>query len=345
MQPRWFRVFLQIFAMDVQVLKRFFSYKFYSKANQKILTYLVFVAIATIFWFLNKLGSEFTTTIKIPIEYQNLPENKALVNELPNHLQLSVNSLGFDILRYKLSPEPAPLIIDVASFSKNIKSQRIRDFKLPTRYLRESITKQMASELNVVEIMPDTLVFQFSQTIEKKIPIKSDFNLNFSTQYQQDGEIRFMHHSILVSGPGSILDTLQYVYTKPVKFIDVEKSVEQSIDLMEIPNLKFKPKTVVAIIPVSKFTEISFEVPVVPVNVPDSLRMITFPGNVRISCLVSFSQYSMVQPSNFLLQADYLEIVNQIGAKLPIEVALAPTGAKNILLQPQSVEYILERNQ
>jgi len=331
--------------MNLQVLKRFFSYKFYSKANQKILTYIVFVAIASIFWFLNKLGSEFTTIIDFPVEYVNLPENKALVNELPQSLHLSVNSFGFDILRYKLSPEPYPLVIDVASFSKNIKSQRVRDFKLPTRYLKESINKQLASELNVLEIMPDTLVFQFSQTVDKRVPIKPNFKLTFANQCLIDGEIQFIPKTVVVTGPSSILDTLQFIYTEAQEFDNMDKPLEQSVDLQEDSKLKLNKRTVVAVIPVAKFTEVSFDVPVIAVNVPDSLRLITFPGITKLSCLVSFNQYNLVQPGDFLVQVDYLEIDNQIGAKLPLELGLAPTGAKNIVFTPQSVEYILERNQ
>ncbi len=331
--------------MNLQVMKRFFSYKFYSKANQKILTYLVFVAIASIFWFLNKLGSEFTTTIDFPVAYVNLPENKVIVNELPQSLHLSVSSFGFDILRYKLSPEPYPLVIDVASFSKNIKSQRVRDFKLPTRYLKESINKQLASEFNVMEIMPDTLIFHFSQTIDKKIPIKPNFKLTFANQCLLDGEVQFIPKTVTVTGPGSILDTMTYIYTQAMEFNNLDKALEQSVELEVDSKLKLNNKNVVAIIPVSKFTEVSFDVPVTAINVPDSLRLITFPGIIRLSCLVSFNQFNMMQPGDFLVQVDYQEITNQIGAKLPLELGLAPTGARNIVFAPQSVEYILERNQ
>jgi len=324
--------------------KKIYNHHLFIRIDRKIITYLIFVVIATIFWFINKVGNEFSTTIDYPVTYVNLPSKKVLVSDLPKSLHLSINAYGYDILRYKLSSEPYPIIIDAQKFGVNLNKAKVNQYRLATRYLRENINSQISSEIRVIDIMPDTIYFQFSHQTNKKVPVKSDLKLEFEKESMLNGAIVFKPDCIIVSGPNSILDTLQYITTKQQTLKGFDESIQKNVELQEINNTQFDRKQVVALIPVSKLTEVLFELPVITVNVPDSLKLITFPGTIKLSCSVPFNKYTLTHASDFLVQVDYNDIDKQLGLKLPLILSNSPSQAINISFSPQSVEFILERN-
>lgn len=324
-------------------IRQFIKLRIFYRIDRKILIYLIFVVVSTVFWFLNKLNNEYNTIIEYPIRYTQLPKNKILVNELPQKLKLNVSAYGYDLIFYKISPAPFPIVLNLESFDANLESPKVSNFKLLTRYAREEISNQLPNNINVLDILPDTLVFQFDNMVDKKVPVKANLTLSFAPQCMQNGPVIFKPDSLLVSGPTSLIDTIQAVYTKPQSFTKLDKTFQRTLYLEEITNLKTEKKKVQATIPIAKFTEASFDVPIVPVNVPDTLELITFPRNVRISGLISLADYEMIKAEDFRVQADYNEIETLIGQKMPVQVIVAPSNVRNVTFFPPSVEFILEK--
>ena len=60
------------------------------KADRRLVVFLFFIVLATIFWFLNQLDEEYVTEIPLPVRYTNFPEEKitfvkkAIITHLPN---------------------------------------------------------------------------------------------------------------------------------------------------------------------------------------------------------------------------------------------------------------------
>jgi hypothetical protein len=292
---------------------------------------------------LNKLNNEYNSTIEYPIRYAQLPKNKILVNTLPKMLKLNVNAFGYDLLFYKISPAPFPIVLNLEDFGLKNASENLKNFKLVTRYAREEISNQLPNEINVLDILPDTILFQFANVVDKKVPIKENVRLTYAPQCLLNGTITFKPDCVIVSGPNTLIDTLQAFYTKFQSFDKLEKTIQRNIALRELPNLSTDKKRVVVTIPIAKFTETEFEVPISTVNVPDSLNLITFPRMVNVSGLVSLSEFDKIKTSDFRVQVDYLQIDNLIGIKLPLKLEWAPSNVRNVAFYPQSVEFILEK--
>lgn len=324
-------------------LKEIINNKVLKRVDRKILVYLVFVGVATVFWFLNELSNIYNTTVNYPIRFTHLPKNKILINELPKNLQLSVNADGYTILRYKLSPAAFPVIINIEKHSDNIINPELKHFRLQTRYLRETINKQMPNDIEIVDIFPDTVLFQFANIISKKLPVKPNVKLEFSEECMLDGDITFNPDSIIVRGPNTILDTLQAVYTKYQKFTKLSKPIKPNITLREIDKLEYKNKKIQIIIPASKFTQLSFNIPINAVNVPDSLDLKTFPRIVKVSCMVSLNDYDKIKADDFVIDVDYFDIENLLGEKLSLNLKLAPSQVRSISFHPESIEFIMDK--
>ena len=95
--------------------------------------------------------------------------------------------------------------------------------------------------------------------------------------------------------------------------------------------------------PVDKFTEAAFSVPIEVINVPDSLNLKTFPGQVEITYQVGLSDYENINQHMFRVEVDYLSIENNIGSKIQVNLVKFPEFVKAIQYYPKNVEYILEK--
>lgn len=315
----------------------------FKKIDKKILIYLVFVGISTTFWFLNKLGNEFNTTIHYPIKYTGIPENKILLPDSPTKLELQVSALGYNLIRYKFRLTPFPININLSDYSKQQEiPESVREIIIHTRFIKSEISEQLGKDINILDILPDTLRCKFANIISKKIPIAANADLQFDAQCMLNGEIKFSPDSVMVSGSEQIIDTLKYIYTKKLKFKKLNKNIERNVSLAKIKNLSITKKRVIIKIPVSKFTETTLQIPIQATKVPDSLVLITFPQKAEVKYMVSLNDCDKISKQDFVLEVDYLDIKKLLGNKLTVKLSYKSDKVKNVSFTPQFVEYIIE---
>ncbi len=313
------------------------------KADRRLIIFLFFVVLSTIFWFLNRLEEEYVTEISLPVRYTDFPDDKILVNDLPNHFDLRVRAHGYKLLEYKISNKFLPFSINVNSLTLRMHSQsNYAKFFSLTRLLHRDIEDQLRSELEIVSISPDTLFFEFADRIFKKVPVVSQLNLVPASQYMIKGNIQFDPDSITISGADPIVDTIYQVYTKQLDLLDLNANYTDEIDLTKINNVNFSDEEVNVIINIEKFTEGSQKVKLNVINVPDSLIIKTFPKEIMVNYFVALSDYEKVLPQLFEAVVDYNEIANQ-GNKLNISIQNFPDYIQSLRFSPKSVEFIIER--
>ncbi|MBL7112729.1 MAG: YbbR-like domain-containing protein [Bacteroidales bacterium] len=312
--------------------------------NGRLLIFFFFLLLSVILWFLTALNKEYNTDLYYPVSFIRFPEGKALINDMPVRLQMNVKSQGYTLLKYKLKARLAPIVFDVNSFSLNTVPGKSASYVyILTEFAKEKIQQQMTSEIEILSISPDTLVFRFADKVNKWITIHPDIQVEFQKQFMQVGPVVLQPDSILVSGPASVLDTLKFILTEPAVFTGVNTSINKTIKLNQAFNLTYSISEVSVNVPVDKYTEASFSVPIEVINVPDSLNIKTFPGSVEITYLVGLSDYGNINQHMFRAEADFLSIENNIGTKLQVNLVKSPEFVKAILYYPKNVEYILEK--
>ncbi len=314
------------------------------KLNKKLLTFLFFLMLSIIFWLLSALNQSYTTTITYPVHYVNFPKNKVLVGKVPSKLNLNVNAHGYTLLKYKLNVRKIPIIFNVNSFSLyKAPGNESGKFYILTRFAKEKITNQLSSDIQLLDIMPDTLFFQFSTIIGKKVPVVPNVQVNFARQYMVKGEISSDPDSITVSGPHLILDTLSRVYTRFQQLDQVNATTQRNLPLEPVDNVTYSQKRVLVTIPVEKYTEASVNVSIVPVNMPDSLVIKLFPPTVSVTYLVGLSDYDKVQSSSFKATVDYNSIATSLNNKLRVSVEVIPPFIRSVKYQPRNVDFVIEK--
>jgi hypothetical protein len=112
--------------------------------------------------------------------------------------------------------------------------------------------------------------------------------------------------------------------------------------LKKINQVAFSKKKVRLIIPVDKFTELSYLVNINHLNVPDTLILKTFPNSVKITFRVTLSYFYKVSPDIFEPYVDFNEIETSISSKLKVMLNDVPEYIHSVTVYPSSVEYLIE---
>ncbi len=317
----------------------------FSKAKQmewkrKILVFSFFLSISVVIWLLNALSKNYTTEIKYPISYSKFPDHKVLVSDVPDHLGLKVNAHGYALLSYKLTNRPIPINFQLSSFAMNHMAGDSSKFFLLTRYAREDVARQLPGELQLLEISPDSLIFQFATEVSRKVAVKPLLSYELNKDFTIMNGIRISPDSILIYGPDIFLDTLQFIRTKQKSLGLLEKSYTGILDLDTHPHLKYENSQVECTMELEKLTEIQVLVPVQISGLPDSLRLQTFPHLVKVTGKIGLSKYTRIVPESFWIEVMYEEVLEN-KKSLQVHLRTKPNDLSGVDFYPRTVEYLL----
>jgi len=311
--------------------------------SRKYGVFLIFFVIATFLWFLQAMERNYTTVIQHPVKFTSLPENLVLTNKLPDKLNIEVTGTGFAILKHNWDLAKSAIRLDlkeVAPVQHNVSGGK--DIHLSLRSLKNRISAQL-NNVQVLSIKPDTIIFQFSKMIRKKIPVYPDVQVDPLEGYMLKGHVTADPDSVWISGPNRLVDTIKQVPTDFLRFRKLNKSVEKHVALINYSDELVLSETHVTItVPVEQFTEKTLRIPVQSIHVPDSLSLKTFPASITISFKVVISEFDRISPDDFVAAVDYEQISEEQHA-LKVYLIRTPSFIDHIRIAPETVDYILEK--
>ena len=320
-----------------------FLKKVYFSNDKRVAAYLVCVAMATVFWFLNALSKTYTIDLVAPVKYVNYPNNKTLSNTPPAEFELTVRAHGFTLIRQELSFLFLPLQFDVNALTNNrmIDSKK-NYFIIPSRQFLNELSNKFSNDIEILSMNPDTLIFNFEKMSQKRVKVVPDVKLNLKKQYQLSGEIKTEPDSIIVNGPKSMLDTIQEIKTESKQFPAVFEPIEEQINIAQVSNLYADVSSVVLKIPVEEYTEAQQSVQVTVLNQPEGLNIKLFPAKVKVSYQIGLSRFSGIHPEDFKLSVDYNDIL-AAKPRLAIKTGSAPSFIYALKITPEELEYLIEK--
>lgn len=311
--------------------------------QRKLLTFFVFVLISAAFWFVRSMGEVYETEVSYPVRYINFPDNKILLGKVPEQLRLRVQAKGFNILKSKLNLNLTPIKFNVSSFSLN--TLGTDSFYVVTSTVKDLLSAEL-DQITILDISPDTLFFRFTDMAVKKagvVPVLALHDKFFQKQYMQNGNIAVSPDSIIISGPRTALEKINRVLTEPINLTSLSDTVRIQCNLRSISAVTFSQQKVLVSIPVDRFTEVDENLPVVPVNVPDSLNMIAVPGKVTITYNICLSNYDKLTKNPLILQIDYNALRDKQVTRLTVFLADTPKIISNIRINPKETEFLITR--
>lgn len=309
--------------------------------RKRVQLFSVFLLIAAAIWLLNALSKNYTDVIEYPLVYTDFPENKVFVGEMPRHLDLQINAHGYALLRYKMFKKPVPISFKVSAFNMNRGPNSASAFIL-TRYLRDQIAMQLPAELQLLEIKPDTLFFQFADKVTKMVKIKPNFDYSVEKQFTIKDDIMLTPDSVEVTGPDLILDTMKYVYTDRYVLGELNRNYTDRVRLKKEADLEYSTSRVNCSIELERYTELQVSVPIEVLNLPDSIMLQTFPSSIKLNCRVGLSKYDRIETYPFRAVVDYNKIADGVMA-LNVNIQNLPSYLLGYEFNPKTVEFLKSR--
>ncbi|MDQ3108408.1 MAG: hypothetical protein M3R17_00810 [Bacteroidota bacterium] len=309
--------------------------------SRRVSSYVVCLFIAGLFWLLHSLSKEYIITIRVPVSYSHLPEQKMIAVDLPDSVNAEVIGSGFTILAFQLTNASTPLDLD----ARQSRSLGNGDFALATYSHSERIEGAIGHGLKILRVMPDTIVLSFEGRAEKRIPVRPRVTVKCAPMFRLGDSIKTIPSYVTVSGAEALVKRISYIETEPKTYSGLNKAVNEQVNLVLPPDLRqltvSSPK-VNLIVPVGQYTEKKFSIPVEPINVPPNVVLKTFPDKVDVIFQVPIGDFETITIDMFRIVADYSKI-DPGGNTIAIEFVRQPLNVLNLHAQPQRVEFLIRK--
>ena len=304
-----------------------------------------FLLLSIFLWFLIKLSKEgYDAIVEFPVEYQKLPAKSSFRELPPEKIRVNLRASGFDILKYQLQGFRS-LKVDVSRLER-VEASSQRSYWLTNSNLN-FIESQLNDNVEVRSISPDTVYFNFSKVISKKVPVDLKFNKSYSKLISIYKEPQLIPDSVMVTGPEEQLKTIKTLPTEVLQLNAEEESLMVSMPLVlpNNPDLKFSHTETEVRIRFTQMTQGSFEVPIEILQLPDKYDLKIFPETVRLTYHVAVKDYNKVAPPDFRVYANFEDIADKPESRyLNLAIEAYPAFVNYVNFEPKRVEFILTEN-
>lgn len=293
------------------------------------------LVLAFVLLLLNKLSrSDYKGEVQARVTYVNYPKGKIPVSPLPEELKLRVETTGFKLLWARVVNKPK-VRIDLSQLSGADRT--------PTNVFKPYISSQLSDGYLLEGITPDTLYFQFENSLTKKVPVQGNIQISFKRQFDFKEPTIIKPDSVTVTGPEKLVDSIKAWYTEKLTFQNLDVSLQNEVALVkpEQPTIKISPEKVNYVVTVEEYTEKILEVEIQKVNLPDAKDVNIYPKKVKVACRVGLSNYQQVTPESFILVTDFATVDLKKSKYARVELKQAPSYVKSLDYSPKSVEYII----
>ena len=304
-----------------------------SLKTKEFKVFVLFFVLSLFFWVVTKLSGNYTITIPVAVELQNIPNNK-YVEQDTYSIKAEVETTGFKVLQ-QLFASPK-IVIDL----KNKLQQTDERYTVETSKLSSEINEEIGSLVKIKSITPSNLEINVVSFEEKKVPIQLNSSILFRTGYNLLNPIRISPDSIKVYGPKTIIDSIDVIRTTRFELEDTHEDFSQQVLLeLEKKRLKYDIDIVTVYGDVDEFVYKELSIPVKVTNTPNNKELTIFPKEITISFKSPISMYNKIAADDFEVIANFKE---RGTSSIPVMLKYAPDFLKDVSLKQQTVAFVLK---
>ena len=282
--------------------------------------------------------------MQIPVRFINLPKAKFLASPLPKTIHAEIKTSGAKHLFLNFKGEIDPVEIDLSSYSKNFKGNA--QFALSTIGLIGNLSKIINTEIELIQVKPDSIYFNFGRSCKKIVPVKADLSINFDPLYNYHDKIKITPSFVTLYGDSLSLQKVDSVKTEKIVLNQLNQNVRQQTKLIIPEDLEARTslsvENVWVEVDVDKLTESFVSVPVEVLNVSPDNYLKIFPDKIKIKYRVGMNDFEKIQANQFSVVADFKNY-KPGNSQLKIELKKTPENVKVLQLSHQKIEFIIRK--
>lgn len=302
--------------------------------KRDILTFLLFVVLATLVWYGHALQSVRNARVPVLIQYTGRPGTIGLGAPLPDTVMIEVRDAGARLIAYYR--EPLRLTIDLHSYIHGDKGT----IHIPSDALRRSISDIMQGTSRLVETHPEEITCPYFTEQEKTVAVAFNGTITPADEYQLVGQPVLSRRNIRIYGQDKALYAVDTVYTERLTLNGLSDTTRLRAAIDVPPGMRAEADSIDLVIVTERFTEKKFMVPLHARGVPEGYRIRLFPHEVEVSVRVAMRHFAQVQPN-------HVEAVCTWSAerkdKLDVSIHYTNPYITAAWAYPGVVEFILEQ--
>ena len=295
--------------------------------------FLVFVVIATIFWFITALNESVSQSYEVQFSIRNIPDSVTFITDPPADFHVSLRDKGTNILRSGVFKNP---VIDVnfEDYARN------GVFRISASDLNAEIKADIGSNASISGISIDSLRLYYTDQPGRRVPILVQSDLTAASGYVISGSPTPVKGSVLAYSIRDEADTLRRVYTKKVVKKDLSQSIVVTVPIIAPANVKLIPSEIEVRINVEPLVRKETYIRVDVDNLPAGEGLLLFPNSVPVSFYVPMSRFN---DDSFPIRVyvDYQDTYKTPGSRIPLYLVDSSGSIINPTLSTDSVEYTL----
>lgn len=299
-----------------------------------------FLIVSILFWLLINLSKQYTASIYYYVEYYKLAQNKIFEKKPVEELKIKVVGTGFKILSANFSKKKLTLSVDkVKNLSDSI------SYILPNEQ-KNNIQNQLYSGLKFQKVIQDTIKLHLTTLASKKVPVIPDNAIQFELGYNLSKPIKVSPDSIYISGSKLMLNEIEWIKTKQIKYENLSSSKQVELELenlSENKKIKLSHHKVLLDIAVDKFTEGTFVLPFVIENLPKNVQVNTFPKKVKVAFKVALKDFNKITPEHFTVECDYKSAIDNELLYLVPKIKSKPSLVQSARLLTNKIDFLIQK--
>lgn len=319
----------------IQSIASYLSAALHSSRGRDVLTYLMFVAVAFIFWVFMSLDTEMQRDFEVPVEITEVPDSVTMLVNPTTSLAVSVRGKDSQLLRFMVG-RMSPLKF---KWKDNLTGSHLN---IPSSRLDTKIREYFGSGVEMVACRPDSIYIPFTTLpgVKVKLNVKSDIHPNI--QYILSSAPYADVDSVSLYSSTDIPHTISSVSTEPLVKQGLKDTTRYEVMIQPVEGIRIVPDRVTVTVPVEPLISRKITAVIELEGVPEGKHLVTFPSRVEVSYLVPMSSYGKDFPLKAFVKYDDTRLP---GNRLPVMLSALPAFCHSVSFSPESVEYIIEEAQ
>ena len=303
--------------------------------RRDVLTFLLFVVIATLVWYGHAMQSVRNTRVPVLIQYTGKPDAIGLkAPGLPDTVMIEVRDAGARLNTYHR--DPLHLTIDLHSYIHGEKGR----IYIPSDALRRSISDILQGTSRLIETQPEDITCDFFTEQEKSVLLVFRGDLKTANEYQIIGQPTLARKRMKIFGDEKTLSAIDTLYTEPQDLSEISDTMRVRCALEVPQGIRAEEDSVDLCIIAERFTEKKFTIPVHIKGVPEGYHIRLFPKEVEVSVRVGMNHFSQVKANDIHASCAYSP---ERTDKLDVEISYTNPYITAAWAYPGVVEFILEQ--
>lgn len=306
-----------------------------SSNGHNFLVFLVFMGISTMLWFVSSLSDEMQADVRMKVKITHLPDSVTIISRIPETMSVSLNAKGTQLMKLNFGATPE-FEIDYRLYREG-NVIRLTDPDL------KSLARTALDGASVIVVSPDSLSLLFTSQPPVVRPLVLDYTITPGPQATISGVPRLSFDSVRVYSVTQLPAEITSIVTKPLRINSINETGTYRVAVDAPAGTRVVPDSVDVTIKVEPLIFKTKKVTVESINVPEGMKLITFPSQVDVNYLVPVSVYKK-SDSHIKVVADYKSVSNNPDSRMiRLKVVEASDKLQNVHLVEDSAEFYIEK--